>query len=65
MSVITQELEFQNNFFVKFPNIKFHKNDLVVLELLQAVKRHRYGEANRFIFALAAKTPKTSQVIFR
>jgi hypothetical protein len=36
----------------------------VVLELLQAVKRHRYGKANRCIYVFATNTPKTSQAVF-
>jgi hypothetical protein len=49
---------------VKLLSIKLHENDSVVLELLHAAKRQRYGEANSCIFAFAANTPKTSQAIF-
>jgi hypothetical protein len=35
---------------------KINENYSVVLELLQAVKRHRYGKANRCIYAFATNT---------
>jgi len=43
---------------------KINENYSVVLELLQAMKRHRYGKANRCIYVVAANTPKISQALF-